>query len=641
MDGIAICDERGMLAYVNAAQARLFGYAESSELIGRSWTVFYRDEEVRRFEAEILPILERDGRWRGEVAGRKADGTSFPEEVSLARLETGGLVWVGHDIMDRKRSEEALRRSEERFRSLIENAPEVIHIVDPEGRILYMNPSVERLLGYRPEEMVGRLAQDFVHPNDVSLAVATFKDDIRHPGTSRRLELRLRHKNGSWRIFEVIGHTLTDDEGNPIGIVNSRDITEHKRADEALRFLADASAVLASSLDSEATLRSLAHLAVASLADFCVIHRLEENGKVRWLEAAHVDPAKEELLRERLQRHPSDLDPENAVAEVLRTGEPALIPALPGSSPEIAAATLEQLRHVNALGTRSRMILPLFARGRTVGAISFSLAESSRQYSPEDLALAEELARRASLAVDNAGLYEAAQQASKAKSDFLSMMSHEFRTPLSAIMGYTDLLKARIGGPITEQQQEQLERIQTSALYLLQMVDEILAFSRMEAGREEVHANRVDAARVAREAAAVVEPLAREKGLGLHLELSDRLPRIDTDPDKLRQILVNLLGNAVKFTENGEIRLAVSSRDGAVEFQVHDTGIGIAAEHQKRIFEPFTRVERVTTRRTGGTGLGLSVVQRLAKLLGGEVRVESTPGRGSTFVLRLPVAHLL
>jgi signal transduction histidine kinase len=315
-----------------------------------------------------------------------------------------------------------------------------------------------------------------------------------------------------------------------------------------------------------------------------------------------------------------------------------LVPVLTDEMFVAAAKDEEHLQLLRSLGASSLMIVPMTARGRTFGAITMMRGPGSAHFGPDDLRLGEELARRAALAVDNAQLYRAAVAANEVKGNFLATMSHELRTPLTAIIGYEELLADGITGPVTDAQVQQLGRIKASANHLLELIDEILLFARLEAGREVSSPTVVLLHDVVENARGVIAPSAAAKGVELRVDVTHAPVTLRTDSRKVHQILLNLLANAVKFTERGSVTLRASVEDNDLVVEVTDTGIGIPSEHLTHIFDAFWQVEQRATRAFGGSGLGLSVSQHLARLLGGEVTVRSEVGVGSTFTLRVPNA---
>jgi signal transduction histidine kinase len=245
------------------------------------------------------------------------------------------------------------------------------------------------------------------------------------------------------------------------------------------------------------------------------------------------------------------------------------------------------------------------------------------------------MADHAALGLWKLRLVDESQAANQAKSDFMAVMSHELRTPLTALTGYGELLAEEVAGPLSSVQQDVVERMQSVTSHLAVLIDEILSYSSLDSGRESVTAVNVALSEVMRESVAVVEPLAQQKGITLEFA-SDADLRVTTDPDKLRKILVHLLGNAIKFTDRGLVRFTAASDGRWVRVRVEDTGIGIADESRGRLFQPFSQLDGGLRRKHRGAGLGLFVSQRLAELLGGSIDFSSTVGEGSSFTVSIP-----
>lgn len=528
-----------------------------------------------------------------------------------------------------------LEESRARFRDVIERNADAIVVVDRDGMIRFANAAAMELFRSRREELLGT---QFGFPLVLG---ETTELDVPHVDRTDVVEMRV--VESEW-------------EGEVAYIASLRNITGRKRAEESARrlireqsaraaaersarrfhFLAEASARLSASLDYAEMLATLARLCVAEIADCVVVYGVDERGRIERLEVAHCDPAKAEVIQA-LREHPIHPDGGHPVLHVLRTRSPLLVTEVDDAW--LAALTQDDAHRalMRRLGVASFMLVPLVARERELGAIGLISSDRNRRFTDEDLAEANDLALRAALALDNARLYREAQDANQAKSDLLAVISHDLRTPLNSIMGHAALLEMGVHETLGQASLQCVERIRIGATHLLYLIDQLLSFARLDAGREELHWQQVDAATVAREVAAVVEPLALQRNLSFHLNLPERAVPLRTDPDRLRQILLNLVGNAVKYTERGDVWLDLRpSADGMVEFRVRDTGVGIRPEHLQRIFEPFWQVDRTQHASDGGTGLGLSVVRRLVQLLGGEIDVESRLGHGSTFTVRLP-----
>ena len=320
---------------------------------------------------------------------------------------------------------------------------------------------------------------------------------------------------------------------------------------DRLRLLDQVSGVLGSSLDYEATVAATARLAVPTFADWCSVDVLVD-GEIKQLGAAHIDTPAFHLLSEVRQRTTLSADQSTALAQVIRTGVPRFNPKVEDSQLPDQARSSEHLAVLREVGIRSIMLVPMIARGHIIGALTVARTRPDRPFDDGAFALAREVAARAALAIDNAQLYKTAIAANEAKSTFLATMSHELRTPLTAIIGYEALLVEGVEGDVNDAQRHHLDRIKASARQLLALIEEVLLYARVEAGVESVRVDEVRAKSVVEEALTVVAPLAQAEHLSLVVNDIDPNLVLQTDGGKLRQMLVNLLANAVKFTERGE-----------------------------------------------------------------------------------------
>jgi signal transduction histidine kinase len=408
-------------------------------------------------------------------------------------------------------------------------------------------------------------------------------------------------------------------------------------AERRSAFLAEASRVLASSLDYETTLAQVARLVVPGLADLCTVDVLEADDGVRRLAAAYVQPAQLEPTPSFPPHAAGEPGSAYALTRVLRTGQSEFVPEV---DDQVLAGLIPDDRHreaLRALGLRSVMIVPLAARGRILGAITFCSVDPRRRYTAADLAFAEDLAGRAAQAIDNARLYRTAQEAGRAKDEFLATVSHELRTPLTAILGWAGVLRSRPHDPPTLK--EALEIIERNARVQAQIVNDLLDVSRIITGKLRLDVRPIDLAAVIQNAIAAVRPAIEAKAIRLETQLDPEAAAFTGDADRLQQVVWNLLSNAVKFTPaGGRIEVSSARREGQVEIVVRDSGQGIDREFLPFVFERFRQADTGATRAAGGLGLGLAIVRHIVELHGGTVKADSPgPGRGATFTVRLPV----
>jgi PAS domain S-box-containing protein len=596
---------------VNLAFSRALGERDSANAALRTVNEDL-DHQAKELEEQAV-----------EMESQAAELEATAEDLRTTNDELSRTTTAAEEARDL--AEDARHRLER----VLDNLPDAATVFDSEWRWTYVNPSAARLLlelGVDPSLAIGQVLWDLLP----GLKGTRFESEtLRAVRESTVVEYEeYLPALDAWMENSIVPLT-----GAVMAF--SRDITRRKREQQGSQLLGDASRVLASTLDYEKTLEAVARLAVGGLADWCSVDLADPDGKIRQVVVSHRDEAKIRWAKELNKRYPPDHSGPTGVGHVIRTGLAELYADISDAMLVAAARDADHLAIMRELQIKSALIVPMIARGRTLGALTLISSGSGRRYDEADQALAMELATRAAIAIDNAQLYRSALAASESKSAFLATMSHELRTPLNAIIGYQSLLAEGIDGRLNEPQLVQLTRIRSSADHLLGLIDEVLTFSRVDAGKEMVRREEVQLAPIVAEALAMVTPLAEAKGLKLRNQTVDA--GLLTDGGKVRQIILNLLSNAIKFSDDGEIVVRSRLDGDSVTVSIIDPGIGISPENVARIFDPFWQVEQRSTRRVGGTGLGLSVSRSLARLLGGDVSVESSVDRGSTFTVTLPI----
>ncbi len=432
-----------------------------------------------------------------------------------------------------------------------------------------------------------------------------------------------------------------------LGALRERGLAEDaEAARRRAAFLAEAGRLLTESVDQTSTLVALTKLALPTLGAWCIVDILEEGDAIHRLGIYHSDPAKQKLAHELEARWIPDADDPFGAAAMLKN--PRTI-GITDSIEAILAATAhgaENLDVLRQLGIGSLLTVPLKARGKLLGAVTFVSTQRERSYRSAEVQLAEDLAARAALALDNAQTYDmalelkrTAETANRAKTAFLGAMSHELRTPLNAIGGYIDLLDMGLRGPVTKEQHADFARVKTSQQHLTLLITEILNFARVGAGGMSYVVSDFKACDKLQHAIDLIEPLFGQKGLVFDGVKGDVSIVARADPERATQILVNLLSNAIKFTgAGGHIGADCAATADTVTLRITDTGIGIAEDKFEAIFEPFIQLKEGLTDRESGVGLGLAIGRDLARAMNGELSVKSTEGKGSSFTLSLPRA---
>lgn len=541
------------------------------------------------------------------------------------------------------------------FTTTLRSIGDAVIATDAGGRVTFMNPVAEELTGwtesearFRPLDVVFNIVSE-ITGEPIESPVARVLREGTVVGLANHTVLR--SKSGVRIPIDDSGAPIRGEGGHVFGVVLVFRDVRHEKTDRVRReFLAKAGEALVSSVDYQTTLSNIARLTVPTLADWCSVDIVDPTTNVqRRAATAHVDPEKVRVAEELGRRYPPDPSATVGAPNVIRTGKSELYRDVPEDLLGRVARDAEHARLLRKAVLDSAMVVPLRARGRTVGAMTFVYAGSARKYTEEDLTFAEDFARRAALAIENAGalketetararerlLRDQAEAASRAKDEFLAMVSHELRTPLTAILGWAVTLRGRNPAPDVERALAVIER---NARAQAKLIDDVLDVSRIVSGNLSLAIGPTDIGQVVAASIETVMPAADAKSITIAVQVAPGSLTILADAERVQQIVWNLLSNAVKFTgKGGHVSIEVA-RDGSdLSIRVRDDGEGIQPDAQPYIFEPFRQADASPTRRHGGLGLGLAIVKQLVSAHGGTVHAESEgPGRGSTFTVRLP-----
>ena len=532
-----------------------------------------------------------------------------------------------------RRAQQQLEDSRNKYAELYDFAPVGYCTLDLDGVIEEVNLTAAAMLGYDRGPLVGTPFA-VAMPSADRAPFHTFLADCRHHDREASVEVTLAGRPGTPAPVQLVCTARRDSSRQATGYLMAlMDIRQLKKLEARLRFLADVSELVGSRTDLQSALANVSRLAVPFLADLCFVDLLDETGGVSRLDVAFADVARQAELGEQVKAAGVN-DSHCPQARVIASSQPRLYPALQQLGLEVG--TQHPLSTtLMAAGIRSLMVVPLITRGRTLGALTF--AASQRTYCHDDLAFAEEIARRAAMSLDNARLLALQQRDTRAREDLLAVVSHDLKSPLTVIMmtissvlrGYAESNDRRRHG------RRELGRIQRAAERMKVLINDLLDAASIEAGRFAVEAGRTQLERLIVDAVELFSPLAAAKSISLEVKCPD-VPDVLADPARIQQVLANLIGNAIKFTPaEGRVTIGADPAGEFIRVWVQDTGPGIAPQDATAVFDRFWKARRGL--RTGN-GLGLFISQGIVAAHGGRIWVDPEAKKGSCFSFTLPRA---
>ena len=695
-DAIISKDLNGIITSWNRAAEQMFGYTEA-EAIGKSIRMIIPPERQAEEDHVISRITSGQSVDHFETVRVRKDGSRLDISITVSPIRNDdgkviGASKIARDITEQKQTLAALTKAESE-RADLQNR--LIAITAGSGSLL----SSPRLADVLPKvlslaadliaadcyavwrldvqqrvwEVISHagLSEDFAvsrsrvqQGNGIFTEALVVEDVATYPlpeerravyareGIKSILAIPLSFGEGGMatltfytrrvRTFSSVELKAAEALGNLAGAaMSAADLyDEQRRRELEARFLAEMGETLANSLDYRETLRGVARLAVPDIADWTAIDIVDGNGEPQRLAIAHIDPKKVAMAQEFEKRYPSNPSSPYSVARVIRTGTPSVLEYLSEEMIDAGVRDPEHRKAIRSLGITSMMCVPLRVRSGVIGAITFVSAESGRRYREPDLQFAVSVATRAALAIENALAYEEAREANRLKDDFLANLSHELRTPLNAILGYTRMLRTK--SVALERRDKALETVERNASALAQIVDDVLDMSRIVAGKLGVQIQPVFLPKLLEDSVSTVLPAAQAKDVHIAVKVDPDVRAIVADPDRLLQVLWNLLSNGVKFTSRGG-RVDVHARriDRDVEIVVSDTGEGIAPDFLPFVFDRFRQDDSRMAGVRGGLGIGLAIARHIVEMHGGTIQATSEGvGKGATFRVRLPAAAM-
>ncbi len=638
---IVHCDRDRRYKFVNRPFAARFGL-RPSQVVGRTIEDVLGDEVYASLRERIDTVLsgtpvEFEHEVRYPVIGQRIWHVKYSPELDAS----GGVCGFVGAIADVTDLRQALGASEALFRQLADALPQFIWMAGSDGRIDYYNERWLELVGPTPGSAPADAWFRVMHGDDVQATADAWMQSVRTGDPFERQYRLFDRATGTYRWHLGRALPVRDDDGQVVRWFGSgTDIDDQKRTEQASRFLAEAGRTLSGLVDYPSALEAIADLAVPDFADWCAVDIVGLDGSLGRLALSHWDRTKIDFAREFQQRFPQREGDEYGPHRVVRTGVATLIPKVTEEMLRAIAHNEEHFRLLRRAGIRSCILVPLRAGHEVIGAITFLTSDSGRQYGAADLATAEEVAYRASIAIENARLYSDVQRADRQKDEFLAVLAHELRNPLAPIR--TALQLVRLSPNDRTMRDRAWDVMDRQVQQMIRLVDDLLDVSRITRGKVELQKQRMELASVVSQAVETSRPIIEAAGHELTVTVPAEPIELEADPTRIAQVFSNLLNNAAKYTpRGGHISITAERQNGEATIRVRDSGVGIPDDMLTGIFDMFTQVDRSLEKTQGGLGIGLTLVKRLVELHGGTVEAHSDgPGTGSEFVVSLPAREI-